>query len=150
MPKVFTAIPKDERRGQLAAYRQYLHERDGVLDLDRLTLPRREARMAQFTKPLARVREIDRSLFDRHCARFDAGLDTSPELLLLLSLVKVNAAEAYGVTRSMEGARRQVTEHGDDLELHVLIEESYHTRILLSTACLYGLNVTAPYEPPAT
>ena len=139
-----------ERHAQRAAYQQALIARDGSPDLERRTLPRREERMAHFTKPLSRVRDVDHALFYRQLARFDPKLDTSKELLLLLSMVKVNAAEAYGVRRVIDAVQKQALVGGDHLELQVLFQEDYHTRILLSAACLYGLAIDAPYDPAAT
>ena len=44
---------------------------------------------------------------------------------------------------------KRVLADEDDIELMLLIEETYHTRILLSSACLYGIEVSAPYVPPS-
>jgi len=148
MFNVFAPMSVAERRDQRAAYQQFLTERDGLPDFERQTLPHREARMAHFTKPLPRLRTLDRELFEQQYTHYRAQLDTPPELLLLLSMVKVNAAEAYGVKQSIDAVRRLAVERGDTLELQVLMEEDYHTRILLSAACLYGLTIDAPYDPP--
>ena len=37
----------------------------------------------------------------------------------------------------------------DDAELRILCEEGYHTRILLSAANRYGIEVREPYHPPS-
>ena len=150
MFNVFKPMSMAERHAQRAAYQQVLTERDGLPDSEGRTLPRRETRMAQFTKPLPRLREIDHGLFYRQYAHFDPKLPMSPELVLLLAMVKVNAAEAYGVKRTIDAVGKQALASGDNLELQVLLQEDYHTRILLSSACLYGLTVDAPYDPAAS
>jgi hypothetical protein len=124
-----------------------LRARDGVVDLSRRTLSKREEDMARFL--VGGRREIDRALFERQYERFDAKRTTSPEALLLLALVKVNAAEAWGVNRTFDGALERARRSADDTEVVLLVEEVYHTRILLSSACLYGIDVPAAAEPHA-
>jgi hypothetical protein len=149
MLDLFRPLSPDARKEKRAAYQRFLLDRDGRLDRETRTLSRREQGMARYTKPLSRVREIDRRTFDAQYSAFDASLPTSLETLLLLALVKVNAAEAYGVNQTFDKALREAAKHGDDLELTLLVEETYHTRILLSSAVPYGIEVDAPYEPPA-
>jgi hypothetical protein len=64
---------------------------------------------------------------------------------LLLCMVKINANEAYGVER----ARAVRLPEGVLGWLHrvVLLEETYHTRLLLSAARLFGATVTEPSPP---
>jgi hypothetical protein len=92
-------------------------------------------------------RWMDRALFERQYQRFEPSRDTPAEMLLLLALVKVNAAEAYGVQRTIGGALAHAERSHDDIELVLLVEEFYHTRILLSAARLYGIDVPAPARP---
>ena len=148
MVDIFSAMDADERREQRVAYRGFLADRDGVPDIERRTLSRREERMSRFVRPLATERELDRALFASQYAKFDATRRTPLETLLIVTLVKANAAEAFGVNSTYEQALRRATSQQDDLELILLIEESYHTKILLSTARLYGMDVEAPYTLP--
>jgi hypothetical protein len=150
MESVFSALVSDARREQRLVYRQMLSERDGTLDLQRRTLARREEKMRDYLSPVARPRPIDRKLFDAQYAEFDSRVDTSAEMLLLLSLVKINAAEAYGVERMIEPLMARLRREDNDLELLLTIEEDYHTRILLSTSRYYDLDITAPYRPRAS
>jgi hypothetical protein len=150
MKTVFSALPRDARRDQRLAYRDFLAARDGAVDVERRTLSRREASMQRYLTPVSNTRPIDQSLFDEQYARHDPRRQISPEMLLLLSLVKVNAAEAYGVNRMIEPLTARLLRESDDLELILTIEEDYHTRILLSTAGLYGMTVKAPYRPRAS
>jgi hypothetical protein len=70
-------------------------------------------------------------------------------MLLLLALVKVNAAEAFGVSKTFGKAMKRALTDNDDVESLLLIEETYHTRILLSSASLYGIDVKGAYTPPS-
>lgn len=150
MLDIFIPMAPDARRENRAAYQRFLTDRDGVVDLERKTLTRREEGMARFTKPLSRVREMNRQVFDAQYASFDPKVETSPEMTLLIALVKVNAAESFGANRTYEKVLRRAVKHEDPIELTLLIEEAYHTRILLSSAVLYGIEVTSPYKPPAS
>ncbi len=150
MNSAFSVLPVEARREQRLAYRDFLAARDGTVDIERRTLSRREQRMGHFLTPASSTREIDRALFDAQYAHYDARRETPPEVLLLLALVKINAAEAYGVERMIEPLKARVRGDADDLELVVTIEEDYHTRILLSASVLYGMNITAPYRPRAS
>ncbi|HYO96340.1 MAG TPA: hypothetical protein VER33_17600 [Polyangiaceae bacterium] len=148
MLNVFTPMKRAARPQQRLAYRSFLADRDGVPDLEQRTLSRREESLSRFLRPLAAERELDRAAFYAQYERFDPTSPTSPETLLLLTLVKVNAAEAFGVNSTYEQARSRADANEDDLEVVLLIEESYHTKILLSSARLYGMDVQAPYTPP--
>jgi hypothetical protein len=149
MIDLFAAMPIEVRRDQRSAYRAFIADRDGDVDVSRRTLTRREASMKRFETPLARLRGMDAKAFSLQYTAFDPRRKASPELLLLLALVKVNAAEAFGVSKTFGKMMKRALADEDDLEVVLLIEETYHTRILLSAACLYGLEVTAPYVPPS-
>ena len=150
MLDVFSPMTPDEQRAKRAAYRQFLVERDGAPNIDQRTLSRREEGMARYTRPLSRVREIDRTVFERQYASFSPRHSLSPEAALLMALVKINGAEAYAVEQNYELVRDRTLDGEDDVELLLHIEETYHTRILLSTAGLYGLSIDAPYRPPVS
>lgn len=141
----FSPVSRAARPAILRDYREYLRARDGIVDLTNRTLSKREVGMRRFL--VAGDRWIDRELFARQYQRFDPGRDTCPEMLLLLALVKVNTAEAYGVHRTIDGALERAHGSNDDTELVLLVEEFYHTKILLSAARLYGIAVPAPARP---
>ncbi|HKP62849.1 MAG TPA: hypothetical protein VJV78_39210 [Polyangiales bacterium] len=146
---LFAAAPVDVRKARLADYRQYLVERDGEVNLHDMTLSRREAAMKRFETPPALSRRLDEAQFRANYASFDKKRPPTEEMTLLLALVKTNAAEAYGVSRSIQKAMQHALRSDDDVELRILVEESYHTRILLSSANHYGLQVTDAYHPPS-
>jgi len=141
----FSAVSRTARPAILRDYRAYLRARDGIVDVTNRTLSKREVGMQRFL--VAGDRWIDREVFALQYERFDPRLRMSPETLLLLALVKVNTAEAYGVQHALAGALERAHGSNDDTELVVLVEESYHTQILLSATRLYGIDVTAPARP---
>jgi hypothetical protein len=143
--EAFSPVSKGARPAILRDYREYLRARDGVVDARSRTLSKREAGMQRFLAPGDRA--MDRDVFALQYARFDPARATSPETLLLLALVKVNAAEAYGVHRTIDGALARAQRSEDDTEVVLLVEEFYHTKILLSAARLYGIDVPAPATP---
>jgi hypothetical protein len=151
MLDLFSPLAADLQRAQLTAYRHFLAERDGTPNSEMRTLSRREEGMPRFEKQtLSRARAIDHTLFREQYAKFDPKRPTPPEALLLLALVKINAAEAYAVNLVYDDVCRRAVRTQDDMELLVHIEETYHTRILLSSAVLYGLELTEPYKPAAS
>lgn len=149
MTDLFAPLSPAARSDSRRAYRSFLADRDGTLDVTRRTLSLREARMARHLRPFPRPRPLDRALFERQYRAFDRKVETPADVLLLLALVKTNAAEAYGVNRAFDKVYRRAVREKDDVELVLLVEETYHTKILLSTSNLYGVEVTAPFSPKA-
>jgi hypothetical protein len=145
---IFRPVSREARRENLAAYQKFLADRDGTMDIEKRQLSRREEGMLRYERPLSRIRDIDRELFAVQYASFDPKVETPPETLLLIALLKINAAEAFGVNRTYEKVLRRAIKNDDTCELTLLIEETYHTRILLSTALSYGIEVDSAYTPP--
>jgi hypothetical protein len=145
--ETFRAIPTEERAAKLALYQEFLREHDGQPDHDRMILSHREATMQRFEQSSALFsRPIDTKLFHEQYEDFDARRETPRELLLLLALTKINAAEAYGIQVTKQLRKDdEVTE----LEQWIALEEHYHTRILLSSARHFGLAVERPFTPPS-
>src|SRR5262245_2224357 len=107
----FSPISRAARPALLRDYRAFLHHRDGVVDVTQRTLSKREDGMQRFL--VAGDRPIDRQLFAWQYAHFDRTFPISAEMLLLLALVKVNAAEAYGVRRTIDGALARAQRSAD-------------------------------------
>lgn len=149
MRDLFLAVPKDLRRAKLREYDQYLIERDGELNLEERTLSKREARIRKHETPPAVTAAMDEAEFRRQYLAFDKRRAPSAEMLLLLALVKVNSAEAYGVARNFQRTLSRALHEGNQSELRILCEETYHTRILLSSANRYGIELNEPYKPPS-
>ena len=131
----------------LHAYAAYLEERDGEADFQRRTLALRERDTARFeAAPSCWDGPFDAALFQRQLRRYDTGAPTSPEMQLLLCMVKINSNEAYGVERVRDRAAEQDGALGW-IHRVVLLEETYHTRLLLSAARLFGVTVAEPAPP---
>jgi hypothetical protein len=133
----------------LQAYAQYLAARDGAPDFERRTLAHRERDTLRYEHdaPLYDG-PFDHALLERQHRSYDTALATPPEMQLLLCFLKVNANEAYAVERVLE--RPLPADRGSELLRLALLEEGYHTRILLSAARLFGAEVTEPAAPVAT
>jgi hypothetical protein len=149
MNDLFAAAPKDLRAARLREYHQYLVERDGELDVKARSLSRRELSITRYETAPATTRDMNAAEFRQQYLAFDKRKPHSPEMLLLLSLVKVNGAEAYGVSQNFQRVLDRALRNDDEIELRILCEECYHTRILLSTANRYGIEVTDAYRPPS-
>ncbi len=151
MFNAFTALPKEARAEHLAASRSYLGARAGDPDVGRRQLSRREALMGRYSS-FRSDRTLDKELSDKHNQESDPQVPTSPEMLLWPALVKINAAEAFGVNAhfatALARAVKALEDGNDDIDLTLLVEESYHTRILLSTASIYGFEIEQPFVPP--
>jgi hypothetical protein len=150
MRAILEPVPSSQRREKLEAYEAFLLERDGRPDFDARTLARREQTLARIeASPLRYRGPFDVALFDQQHRRFDARRPTPAEMLLLLVFVKTNANEAFGVehvkSRPPSGDPLR-----DRLERLVLLEEHYHTRLLLSASSLFGVKVTQTIAPAAT
>jgi len=134
----------------LAAYAAYLAERDGSPDFARRTLSRREEQTRGYESAAA-VYEVpfDHELFEDQHRGYREGRGTSPEMLLLLCLLKINANEAFAVEKVLA---RPAAGDGviERLMRLVLLEEGYHTRLLLSAGRLFGVEVTEPAAPVPT
>jgi hypothetical protein len=148
MSAVFDPVPEPLRRERLEAYAAFLAERDGEPDFARRTLARREAATAAFEQTTLRYDgPFAAALFEAQHRRYDARRPTPAEVALLLVFAKINANEAYGVERVTRSARAD----GDDLPSRLLrlllLEETYHTRLLLSATAIFGVRVTEPARP---
>src|SRR5690349_18596810 len=110
MSRMMIAPVADElREAQLAAYQEYLRQRDGEPDYERKLFPKREALLMRYAaSPVRFAGAFDRELFVAQCARFDPRKPMSKEMLLLLTFVKINGLEASGVeaTRKLRASSR--------------------------------------------
>lgn len=149
MLDLFAAAPKDLRQARLQEYHQFLLHRDGEMNIQERTLSRREASIKKYETPPSHPLKMDEAEFRKQYLSFDKKQSHSPEMLLLLALVKINSAEAYGVSRNFQRTMDRALKNNDDAELRILCEEGYHTRILLSAANRYGIEVNEPYRPPS-
>jgi hypothetical protein len=77
----------------------------------------------------------------------------TPELLMLLTLCKMNAGEAYGV-RIVKAVHARQDRGKTDLPTRVIQfaqeEEEYHTRILVGSAGYFDIRAGGTYHPALT
>jgi hypothetical protein len=145
---IFTPIPTPARREVMARFEAFLLDRDGVPDLMARVLPRREEMIRRFNNPPATFAgRIDQAMLDTQCARYDGSRSLSKEVGLLLAYVKINAAEAWSVEKNLQWLASQGGTPVDGIPLFRLLEEDYHTKILLSAANVFGVRATARYDP---
>jgi hypothetical protein len=149
MLDLFAPVAKDAKKPRLSEYRDYLIDRDGELNLEERTLARREEKIRRYETAPEALRAMDEATFRKNYLSFDKRNPPPDEMLLLLTLVKINSAEAYGVSRNFERTMNRAMRNEDDCELRILCEEGYHTRMLLSSANRYGIEVREPYVPPS-
>ncbi len=130
----------------ILGYRRFLEARDGAPDLYRDTLSRREEFFQRIETEVVRSKlRYDRDTFLRNVVRKrpEPGLDE--RMLWILATAKANQNERFGVELGRlygRGPREDdVPEH-----LHVILQESSHTRILADVVALFGLPV--PHHPP--
>ena len=145
MRDLFLAAPKEMRAEKLAEYGAYLVDRDGALSIKDRLLSKREALIAKHEAPPTATAPMDEAEFRRQYNKFNKRTLHDPEMLLLLGLVKVNSAEAYGVECNFQRTLARAEAQGNDTLMRILCEETYHTRILLSSAKHYGINVDQAY-----
>jgi hypothetical protein len=149
MSALFDPPPPGSTREKLDAYAAYLAQRDGTPDFEQRTLARREVEMAPLESADAcYVGPFDRSLFERQYERYDASRETPPEMQLLLCFMKINANEAFAVERVLERTILREDVVSRLLRL-VLLEEGYHTRLLVSAGRLFGVTVDHSSAPVA-
>lgn len=128
-------------------YRRFLEARDGTADIEHETLSKREAFFRAIEERVVRSAwRPDADSFQRNIARDrpEPGLDE--RMLWLLATAKVNQGERFGVelgklcglTPSFETQPEQI---------HVLLQETYHTRTLADVVTIFGLRV--PLRPPS-
>jgi len=130
----------------MQGYRRFLAERDGEPDPYRDTLSRREDFFAGIeARPVRSERRLDRDVYLRNVLRHGIEAELDDEMTWVIATAKANQAERFGV----ELARlygRDGAEGNEPESVHIVLQESYHTRILADVVGLFGLPV--PQRPP--
>lgn len=142
----FRILSPAERRAHLDAYRRFLEERDGAADLAARTLSRREAFFRDLErKPVRWEGDVDRYGFFAHFfAARRPGIDA--RTLWLVAIAKANEGESYGVDLELEAFLARGQENVDPIELYLMLEEQYHSRILVEACRTCGLDLQL--QPP--
>jgi hypothetical protein len=135
-----------EREEILSAYMDYLDRRDGETAADGITLSKREESVHRLRAQTVRwAGALDQTLFEQQYERFSPTRDTPPEMLLVLAFVKINSHEAFAVD-----AVTRIRKNIPFEEVRLINQERYHTRLLLSAAELFGIEVAGAAPPPKT
>ncbi len=139
-------VGSTERDQILDAYMSYLDRRDGDTAADGQTLTNREESVKQLRAQRVRWNgRLDPQLFQQQYRRFSPDRETPPEMLLLLSFVKINSHEAFAVD-AVTRIRKNIPVE----EKRLINQERYHTRLLLSAAELFDIEVAGAAPPPKT
>ena len=129
---------------QLCAYSSFLKGRNGPGYQNR-----ERWLIAANQRSVRHVEKVDSNVFAKAFVNFDPRAALSQAGIALLSFVKVNAAEAYGVEVVGRSRLREPTSTFDEVEKTLVGEEAYHTRILLGAT--HQFDVTPPataFKPP--
>jgi hypothetical protein len=136
-----------ERRRHLDELKRFLEQRDGELDIAGRTLSQRESYFRDLeTKPVAWDGEIDHAGFFQHF-RGTGTPQIDPQTVWLIAVAKANEAEGWGVELEIDRFLTPGVGRADVRELYIVLEELYHTRILLEACRTCGLDVEIQ-EPP--
>jgi hypothetical protein len=140
-------FPRDDL---LRAYREFLTRRNGTLDFTQ-GFSRREEWLREAEGWTSEFRgQVDGEAFNRAYASFDAVKELSLPMVALLTFVKANAGEAYGV-EVLTRKRKKLHESPvlfRQMERLLAYEETYHTRILIGATQHFGVRVEGAWEPP--
>jgi hypothetical protein len=127
-------------------YLDYLRERNGAADLALRSCVQREAALSWIaSRPVmvGSTQRLDQSTFSRNQAMRVPEVGLSMQMLWTLCAASINLAEAWGVDYTFE-----LRDHRDDTDPYawVLLEESYHTRLLGD--CVRALGLEMSIRPP--
>jgi len=128
-------------------YLSFLETRDGEVDIYAETLSGREAFYRDIEATPVRSRhEFDREVFLRNVKsdRLEPGLD--PRMTWLLATAKANQSERFGVELSKLYGRVDLESEERPEGVHIVLQETYHTRVLADVVSIFGLPV--PHCPP--
>jgi hypothetical protein len=148
-PGLYSSVADTPREDLLKAYREFLERRNGDMDFTR-GFSRREAWLgeaASWDAQFAGV--VDAETFNRAYVDFREVKNLSLPVLALLTFVKANAGEAYGVevVNRVRQKRQDGTQLFHQIERLLGFEETYHTRILIGATQHFGVEVKGAWKP---
>src|SRR5215471_12127683 len=124
----------------IVRYREFLAARDGDADFLSHRLSKREAFLRELARnPVRSCARIERTVYFRNMARRrpEPGLD--PRMLWILATAKTNRTERFGV--GLTELLGRVNTDSDPARVHIMLQETYHTRILADVVAVFGLPV---------
>lgn len=128
-------------------YLRFLKTRDGEVDIYAETLSERESFYHDIeAKPVRSRHEFDREVFLRNVTRprIEPGLDE--RMAWVVATAKANQSERFGVELTKLYGRMDLEGEGRPESIHVVLQETYHTRVLADVISVFGLPV--PHCPP--
>lgn len=128
-------------------YLHFLESRDGEVDIYNETLSGREGFYRDIeAKPVHSHWEPDREVFLRNVktSKVEDGLD--PRMAWLVATAKANQAERFGVELTKLYGRADLENPDSPESVHVVLQETYHSRCLADVVSIFGLPV--PHCPP--
>lgn len=146
---LYSSVADMPREDLLKAYRAFLAERNGEMDFNR-GFSRREAWLGEASGWAARYEgAVDAAAFNRAYVDFREARHLSLPVLALLTFVKANAGEAYGVevVNRVRHKRHDDTRLFHQVERLLGYEETYHTKILIGATQHFGVEVKGAWKP---
>jgi hypothetical protein len=143
MPQVYNALTPAERQRAQIEYLKFLKGRDGTPDPANRRLSVREEYFRQIdSHAVYSQRKVDKAAFERNHRAAEPETNLDPLMLWLLCTAKLNQSERYGVELEIAHNRRQTAQvNPDDAQSYIVLEEFYHTRILLDVLKVFGLEI---------
>jgi len=139
----FRTLDAGQRRRHLEGYRRHLERRNGTPDLAARTLSRREQALREIeSKSVEWEGEIDPYGFFAHFFDHSAPPAIDARTLWLLVAAKINEGESYGVDLELKAFLERGQEDVDPIELQLMLEEQYHSRILVEACRTCGIELT--------
>lgn len=144
----FRILDKDEKQQQINSYLNYLKQADGERDIRNKSLSKRDERFADFEQKLETERSSSVPLDEIH-----QYMDSTPpdsldkRLLWLLIAAKANRGEKYGADKKVNDLHEHGVGNLSDIAQYILLDEQYHTKILVSACNICNLDVEIP-DPP--
>jgi len=137
----FRILDDEQRRRHLAGYLRHLEERNGTPDLAARTLSRRERAFREIeVKPVEWEGEVDQYGFFAHF--FGSARPTiDARTLWLVAIAKANEGESYGVDLELSAFLERGAEDVHPIELQLMLEEQYHSRILVEACRTCGIDL---------
>jgi len=136
----FRKLDEVERKEHLASYLEFLRKLDGEVDVEARTLSRRELRF----EALGEKRPESSADSDLGIIREQLGVavrrPVDRRTAWLVVAAKANTGESYGVEEELRWIRDAgAIPTADELYLRMLMQEGYHTRLLLECCRTAGL-----------
>lgn len=148
-PSFYSPIPESAREDLLQDYRRFLERRNGDMDFTR-GFSLREDWLKQAAGWRSEYQgRVDGAAFNRAYESFGEVKHLSLPEVALLTFVKANAGEAYGVevVGRVRHKRQDGTKLFHQVERLLGYEETYHTRILIGATQHFGVKVEGAWKP---